>query len=173
MSMIKIAAGIAAIFWLSTPATAAMYRIENPADTIKNPADKMYNPATTKNNPSANIQNPASGMDDPDALAPPGKPGTAPRVAKVSGTASKQSKDQPGPHTTVVPRKNHHFKNVSTYLKTAERSFALEDHLGLISISEDALRRIAAGTLKASKKTKKTFLMYQAYGYAALESSTD
>jgi hypothetical protein len=42
-----------------------------------------------------------------------------------------------------------------------------------ISITEDALRRISAGTLKASKKTKQKLAKYKVLGYGLLEKNED
>jgi hypothetical protein len=43
----------------------------------------------------------------------------------------------------------------------------------LISITEDALRRINAGTLKASKKTERKLAKYKVLGYGLLEENED
>jgi hypothetical protein len=42
-----------------------------------------------------------------------------------------------------------------------------------LSITEDALRRISAGTLKASKKTERKLVRYKVFGYGLLEKNED
>lgn len=55
----------------------------------------------------------------------------------------------------------------------AKKAFAQDDYLDFLSITEDALRRINAGTLKASKKAKQKLDKYKVFGYGLLEKNED
>jgi hypothetical protein len=163
----KIAAALLGIACSSAPVAAAMYKIENPASTISNPAEKITNPATRTNNPASNIYNPGAAMGNPNPLSPPTKPVPAPKVVEDQEKLDKQIKSPPEPKV-AVPVKNYHFRTVDAYLTAAKKAFIQDDYLGFVSITEDALRRIAAGTLKASSKSKQQLLKYRAVGRSLL-----
>ncbi|HBG05521.1 MAG: hypothetical protein A2075_04535 [Geobacteraceae bacterium GWC2_58_44] len=167
----KIAAGCIFLLCLETTATAAMYKIENPASTIKNPADKMSNPATNTSNPASNIYNPGSRMDNPSPMSPPTQPVPVqvPKATEVSPekVPAQQTKDRPGPSAAIPPKK-YHFRSVNAYLEAAKRSFARDDYAEFLSITEDALRRINAGTLKASPKSRQQLIKYRKFGHDLL-----
>jgi hypothetical protein len=173
--MIRIAAGMVVVLCLNAPApaTAAMYVIENPAEKIHNPADKMYDPATQTNNPASNIYHPVSRMDNPKALSPP-KPAavTLPRATEAAALPAKQSKDQRQPRP-AVPQKRYHFNSVDSYLISAKKSFSKDDYVEFISLTEDALRRISAGTLKSSGKSRQRLINYKTFGYGLLVNPVD
>ena len=167
----RIAAALLGIVCLSAPVTAAMYRIENPAGTMSNPAEKMSNPATRTNNPASNIYNPGAAMGNPTPLSPPTKPVPAPRVVEAAPETKldKQIKSQPEPKV-AVPVKSYHLKTVDAYVTAAKKAFIEDDYVRFVSITEDALRRIAAGTLKASNKSKQQLLKYRAVGRGLLNN---
>jgi hypothetical protein len=146
---------------------SAVYTIDNPADRIHNPADKIYNPATNINNPASNIYNPASRMGNPNPLSPPTQPvPTTPPAEQVK----EQLQTQP---RFAIPHKHYHFKTVKAYIDEAKKAFNQDNYLRFISITEDALRRISAGTLKASEKTKQKLEKYKAFGYGLLEKEKE
>lgn len=58
---------------------------------------------------------------------------------------------------------------MKAYIDEAKKAFNQDNYLRFISITEDALRRISAGTLKASEKTKQKLEKYKAFGYGLLE----
>ena len=167
MSMIRLAAATAVVLCLNTPAIAAMYTIKNPAEKISNPANKIHNPATEVNNPAANIYNPATRMNNPDPLSPPTPPVPPPAVTEVTKPA-KQIKGLP-----TVPQKKYYFKTDREYITAAKKAFTQDDYVEFLSITEDALRRIGAGTLNASKKTKQKLTKYKEFGYGLLEKNED
>ena len=166
--MIRFIAGIAFLLCLnaSRPATAAMYVIENPASKISNPADGMNNPATQGNNPAAQIYNPASRMENRNPLSPP-KPVPEP-AATATSTKAGPAKTARQQYKPEIPRKSYHFQSVGAYLLAAKKAFINDDFLEFVSITEDALRRINAGTLKAPAKSKHILHKYQVFGYGLL-----
>lgn len=170
MILIRATAGIAMALCLIAPATAAMYTIKNPAEKINNPADKMYNPATQINNPASNIYNPAARMDNPDPLSPLTQPVSHPAVTEATATArpAKQIKKQPQPKS-AIPQKRYYFKTSRAYITAAKKAFVRDDYREFLSITEDALGRIHAGTLKASRKTRQQLTGYKVFGYGLLE----
>lgn len=174
MPLRKLTAGIAVLLCLHAPATAAMYTIDNPAEKINNPADKMYNPATHVNNPASNIYNPATRMNNPNPLSPPTQPVPPPTVPEATTTTkpAKQIKEQPK-SKPIIPQKSYYFKTVKAYINAAKKAFAQDDYREFVSITEDALRRINAGTLKASKKTRQKLAKYKVFGYGLLEKNED
>jgi hypothetical protein len=174
MSLRRLVAGMAVVLYLNTPTAAEMYTIKNPAEKISNPADKMYNPATHVNNPASSIYNPAARMDNPNPLSPPTQPVHQPAATEVSATTvpAKGIKEQPQPKP-AIPQKNYHFKTASAYINAAKKAFIQDDYRGFLSITEDALRRIKAGTLKASKKTKQKLVNYKVLGYGLLEKNEE
>ena len=159
---------IAVLFCLNTPAAAAMYTIDNPAAKMSNPADKMYNPATQVNNPAANIYNPATRMTDPNPITPPVQAVPQPAEVPIAKRPAKQAEVQPTPASTV-PVKSYSFKSANEYVNAAKRAFVRDEYMKFVSITEDALRRISAGTLKASKKTRQQLVKYKVFGYGLLK----
>ena len=155
------------------PAPAAIYVITNPADKINNPADKMYNPATQINNPAAVIDNPAGRMDNPTPLTP--VPQAVPQIsspgAAVATPPAKQAAERPP--KPAVPHRHYPFKTVKEYIAAAKKAFAQDDYLEFLAITEDALRHIGAGTLKASKKSRQKLLKYQTFGYGLLADTEE
>jgi hypothetical protein len=153
MSLRRLTTGIAVILCLNAPARGAMYKIDNPASNIYNPAARMANP-----NP----------------LSPPTQPVPQTTVTEVTTTTKpvKQIKEQPRPKSTI-PQKGYHFKTVGAYINAAKKAFARDDYLEFLSITEDALRRISAGTLKASKKAERKLTKYKVLGYGLLEKNED
>jgi hypothetical protein len=154
-------------------ATAAMYVIENPADKISNPANTMSNPAAQTNNPASNIYNPGARMDNPSPISPPTQPlpkTTAKAAAPAVGAASPehQARDQKR-FKPEIPQKKYYFKTVGEYVAAAKKSFAKDDYVEFLSVTEDALRRINAGTLKASAGMKHKLHNYKTFGYGLLE----
>ncbi len=175
MPLRRAVAGIAIVLLcLNAPATAAMYTIKNPAEKIRNPADKMYNPATQVNNPASNIYNPGTRMDNPNPLSPPTQPVPQPTVPEVTipTKPAKQINEQPQPKP-AIPQKNYYYKTAGAYINAAKKAFNKDDYREFISITEDALRRIRAGTLKVSKKTKQKLVGYKIFGYGLLEKHED
>jgi hypothetical protein len=153
MYLRRLATGIAVILCLNAPARAAMYKIDNPA---------------------SNIYNPAARMNNPNPLSPPTQPVPQPKVTEVTTPTkpAKQIKKQPQ-IKSAIPQKRYYFKTVRAYINAAKRAFARDDYIEFISITEDALRRISAGTLKASKKTKQKLAKYKVFGYGLLEKDED
>ena len=153
MLLRRIATGIAAILCLNAPAMGAMYKIDNPA---------------------SNIYNPATRMDNPNPLSPPTQPVPQPTVTEVTTATkpAKQIKEQPQPRS-AIPKKSYNFKTAGAYIKAANKAFTQDDYMEFLSITEDALRRISAGTLKASMKTKQKLVRYKAFGYGLLEKNGD
>lgn len=174
MPLRRIIHVISAVICLNAPATAAMYTINNPAEKITNPADKMYNPATQVKNPAANIYNPATRMNNPDPLSPPTQAEPQPAVteATISKRPAKKIKELPA-NKANIPAKNYNFKTEREYVIAAKKAFVKDDYTEFISITEDALRRIRAGTLKASRKTKQQLTRYKVFGYGLLEKNAD
>jgi hypothetical protein len=153
MNLRRLTTGIAAILFLNAPAWGAMYEIENPA---------------------SNIYNPASRMNNPNPLSPPTQPVPKPTATEATTTTepAKQSKEQPRPRS-AVPQKSYNFKNVTAYINAAKKAFAQDDYMEFLSITEDALRRINAGTLKASKKAERKLVKYKKLGYGLLDKNED
>jgi hypothetical protein len=153
MNLRRFATGIAAILCLNAPAWGAMFEI---------------------NNPASNIYNPATRMNNPNPLSPPTQPVPQPTVTETTTATKpeKQSKEQPRPRSTI-PQKSYYFKTATAYISAAKKAFARDDYLEFLSITEDALRRISAGTLKASKKTERKLTKYKVLGYGLLEKNED
>jgi hypothetical protein len=169
------AVGIAIILCLYAPATAEMYKIKNPAEKINNPADKMNNPATHINDPASNIYNPAARMDNPNPLSPPTQPVPQSTVTGVTTTKpAKQLGGNPQLQTRpAIPEKSYHFKTAGEYITSAKKAFTRDDYREFLAITEDALRRIRAGTLKTSGKTKQKLDKYRILGYGLLKDNED
>ena len=153
MNLRRLATAIAVILCLNAPARAAMYKIDNPA---------------------SNIYNPAARMNNPNPLSPPAQLVPQPTVREVTTTTkpAKQIKERPQ-IKSAIPQKRYYFKTGRAYINAAKKAFVQDDYIGFISITEDALRRISAGTLKASKKTEQKLVRYKAFGYGLLEKNED
>ena len=171
MTLTRSAAGFAGfaalLLSLQAPAMAADFSINNPADRIHNPASDIKNPA-------ANIYNPAAHMDNPNPLSPPTQPIPQPPATKnKSATESAdqiKAKPQHKPKA-AIPHKSYYFKSVKTYITAAKKALNQGRYIKSLSISEDALRRINAGTLRASKKSVQTLNKYKDLGYRQLEKN--
>jgi hypothetical protein len=145
-----LAAGIAIVLCLQAPAAAEMYKIDNPA---------------------SNIYNPATRMDKQNPLSPPSPPVPPPTVPAVTTTTKSEQQIKEQPQTKpVIPKKSYKFKTVEAYIDAANKAFIHEDYISFLSFTEDALRRINAGTLIASKKLKQKLDKYKAVGYGLLEN---
>jgi len=156
----------ALVICLHTPALSANYAIDNPAE-------KIYNPATDIKNPAVNIYNPATNLDNPSPISPPTQPLPQPAVVKPKAeevqVPVKQVKEPPKPLPEItIPIKKYSFRTAEAYLAAAKNAFNRDDFVEFVSITEDALRRINAGTLRASKKTKQKLDKYKAFGYGLL-----
>ena len=154
MTLRRLATGIAAILCLYAPARAAMYKIDNPA---------------------SNIYNPAARMNNPNPLSPPTKPAPQPIVKEETTTTKpvepkpvKQIKEQPQSNPTIH-KKKYYSKTARVYIIAAKIAFDKDDYNKVVAITEDALRRISAGKLKASKKEKLKLVNYKTVGYALLQ----
>jgi hypothetical protein len=146
------AAGIFALICsLQTPAISANFTIDNPA---------------------SNIYNPAAHMENPSPLSPPTQPLPSATATKEipAPIPAEKIKEQPlSQPKLTIPYKSYNFKTSGAYVIAAKKAFNRDDHIKFLSITEDALRRINAGTLSASKKTKQTLDKYRAFGYGLLE----
>jgi len=147
----------------SAAASAAMFVIENPARNISNPAATMNNPAGQSNNPAANIYNPGTRLDSRNPLSPPTK------LPEPPATASAAARPAQGQYKPQIPQKKYYYKTAGAYLRTAKIAFAADDYVEFLSVTEDALRRINAGTLSASANIKHKLHQYKAFGYGLLE----
>ncbi len=165
---------------LFTGAAAIMISLHTPAWSanlaIDNPAERIYNPARDIKNPAANIYNPASDLDNPSPISPPTQPIPRPEAAKPATEAvpSKQVKEPPKSiPKLVVPQKRYTFRTAAAYLAAAKNAFNRDDFVEFVSITEDALRRVNAGTLPASKKAKQKLVRYKAFGDGLLENDRE
>jgi hypothetical protein len=165
MIHIKLAASITAILiCLHKPAISEVYTIDNPADRIKNPAEKIYNPASDIKNPASNIYNPAGRMGDPNPLSTPNQSVPDPSVTKaVSAIEKSMLKSKPS-----IPQNNYGFNTVTQYIVAIKEAFNKDDYISFLSLTEDALKRITEGSLKASSKTKLKLKKYRKFGYNLL-----
>jgi hypothetical protein len=168
----KIATQLVVILSLSAAVSAEMYKIKNPAEKINNPADKIYNPATQINNPAANVYNPATRMNEANPLSPPTQPVPKFPATEVT-TATAPTKLNKEPSRPAIPQKSYYFKTAKEYVTAAKKAFVQDDYLEFLSITDDALRRIQAGTLKASKKTRQQLAKYKEFGYGLLEKNDE
>lgn len=129
----------------------------------------MYNPATQINNPAARIDNP-SPLATPTRPVPP----TKATVVTPGPEPAKLIKEKPQLQTRpAIPEKWYHFKTAGAYIALANKAFVRDDYREFLAITEDALRRISAGTLKASKKMKQKLHKYRIIGYELLKDSED
>ncbi|MDD2735927.1 MAG: hypothetical protein PHF56_18490 [Desulfuromonadaceae bacterium] len=168
---IAIIGSIVVVFGLLLPVMSANYVIDNPADKIKNPAGTMNNPATHINNPASNIHNPAGRMDNPNPLSPvtPAIPKPLVTNKMPAAPSAEQIGHRPLSQAIVaVPIKTYHFKTVGAYVSAAKKAFGRDDYSAFVSIADDALRRIRAGTLKASNKSRQKLLKYKKFGQSLL-----
>lgn len=141
------ATGVALVCCLHAPAMAEIYKIENPASNIYNPATRMENP-----NP----------LSPPTQNAPPQKaPVTEP-------PKQLQGQQQAAPNLTI-PHKKYKFKTAEEYIAAAKKAFNQDDYKRFLSITEDALRKIHDGTLKASKAARQRLNKYKVIGYRLLD----
>ena len=152
----------------SAPATAAMYVIDNPAGKISNPAGNMNSPASQNNNPAANIYNPGARMDNRNPLSPPTK-APEPTASAASAPAAAPQPAQRQRYPPEIPQKKYYYKTAGAYIRAAKKSFVKDDYVEFLSITEDALRRINAGTLKASANTRHKLNQYKVFGHGMLE----
>lgn len=173
MSVKRSAAGIAVLLCaLQAPAMSANFAIDNPADKIRNPAGKIYNPATEVNNPALHIYNPAARINDPNPLSPPTQP-VVPEEVPPTRSAG-QGKELSLPRSSpAVPHKNYRLTTVGAYIIAAKKAFTRDNYREFIAITEDALRRISAGTLRSSQKSKQILNRYQKFGYGLLGNGED
>lgn len=155
MSVLKITAVIAGLCCLNGPATAAMFVIENPAGQISNPAATMDNPAPHPANPATNVYHPVAATDNRKVPTLPAATEPAPPAQPV--------KAQP-----ELKQKKYHLKSVKAYIAAAKRSFVMDDYAEFIAVTEEALRRIDAGTLKVTKQSEDILVKYRVIGYVLL-----
>jgi hypothetical protein len=80
----------------------------------------------------------------------------------------KQIKEQPQSKPTIH-KKKYYSKTARVYIIAAKIAFDKDDYNKVVAITEDALRRISAGKLKASKKEKLKLVNYKTVGYALLQ----
>lgn len=148
-----LATGIATfVLCVYTPAIAKMFKIENPA---------------------ANIYNPASRMNEPNPISPPTQAIPQP-TAQVKETPTENQKVQPqqSQHPQAkhaINRKNYKYKSARAYINAAKKAFVQDNYLEFLLITEDALRRINAKTLNASKKLEKQLIKYKAFGHGLID----
>lgn len=141
----------ALLICLQTPAMSANFAIDNPASNIYNPAAHMDNPSPIS----------------PASQAIPAPPAITKEIAAPLPVEKIKVQPQPQPKPTI-PNKNYHFKTVNAYIVAAKKAFNRDNHMEFVSITEDALRRINAGTLRASKISKQKLLHYKTFGYGLL-----
>ncbi len=146
-------------------AVAANYTISNPADKIVNPAGRISNPAEKMYNPASNIANPAEQLANPNPVIP-----VQTKIPLPVGQAKLAAEK---PALPVVPAKYYTFKKVKEYLEAAKKAFGKDDYTEFTTLSEDALRRINSGGLKASRKTIKKLEKFRTFGYALLAKDED
>jgi hypothetical protein len=63
-----------------------------------------------------------------------------------------------------VPHKHASFSTVKAYLAAADKAYNRGDYGRFLSMSEEALNRIRAGTLAASKEAKQKLIRNRALG---------
>lgn len=167
MQLLRLCYIITIVIGLQAPVTAANFKIDNPAEKIDNPAAKMYNPATEIKNPAVNIVNPAAKINNPNPASPV-TPAASHSSKEEYVRSTKQAEKSAG-LKSVIPQKNYTFKKVKEYINAAKKAFAQDDYIEFLSITEDALRRINSGSLKASRKTRQKLAKYKKFGYGLLE----
>lgn len=117
--------------------------------------------------PAANIYNPGTRLDSRNPLSPPTK--VAGPVATATPAEAPPARSAQPEYIPQVPQKKYYYKTVGAYVRAAKKSFVDDDYVELLSIKEDALRRINAGTLKASANTKHKLQNYKVFGYGLLK----
>ncbi len=163
----RLVAGFAIVLGVCATALSAIYEIDNPAAQIKNPASKMYNPASNVDNPSSKIYNPAANMNNPSPVSPVTQPVPQPEETKSASRPQKRS--LPPLTRPAIPQKRYNYKTVKQYLKAAKKAFITDNYMEFLMITEDAVRRIDGGTLKASNKEKVRLKKYKTFGYGLVE----
>ena len=153
----------------AAPAAAAMFVIENPASTISNPADKMNNPAAQSNNPASSIYNPGTRLDARNPLSPPSKAPEHTATATAGQGEPLPAQQGQKQYKPEIPQKKYYFKTVGAYVRAAKKAFSGDDYVEFLSLTDDALRRISAGTLKASANTRHKLQRYRVFGAGLLE----
>jgi hypothetical protein len=152
MALIILTVGIAVLlFSLHTPAMSANYKIDNPASSIYNPAARM---------------------DNPNPISPVTQPVPQPNATKeiTSANPAIQANERPlSQDGRAIQHKKYYFKTVGAYINAAKKAFNRDDYMEFFSISEDALGRINAGTLRASINTKQKLVKYNRFGYELLD----
>ncbi len=162
MTLPGLSAFISILVFICGNAIAAEYNDINPADKIKNPSGRIYNPSSDIKNPADKISNPAEKITtNPNPVTPAAQP-----VVMQAEPANPQAVKKA---TAVVQKKYYTFTKVNEYIVAAKKAFVRDDIIEFIAITEDALRRITAGSLKAAAKTKIKLNKYRAFGYSLLE----
>ncbi len=167
MNIQRLAAGFAIVFGVCPPVMSANYEIDNPAAQINNPASKMYNPASKTNNPASTIYNPASQMNNPSPISPVKPP--PPQTEEKKSTSRPKKSTLPLQARPAIPQESYNYKTAKQYITAAKKAFIFDDYMEFMKITEDAVRRIKSGTLKASRKEKVRLEKYKAFGYGLLE----
>jgi hypothetical protein len=124
------------------------------------------------NNPASNIYNPATQMDNPNPLSPPVQPVPQPAVTDEIPVplSSGEIKERPlSQAKQILPARSYFFKTVGAYIAAAKKAYKRGDYRELISVTEDGLRRIKAGTLRASRISRQKLVDYKEFGYGLLE----
>jgi hypothetical protein len=112
-------------------------------------------------------------MNDPNPLSPATQSVPLPAVTEgvVELAPAEKTKEIPAPKLRqAIPHKSYHFKTVKAYLVAAKKAFNRDDYREFISITEDALRRIRAGSLQASAEIQQKLSRYETFGYGLLEN---
>jgi hypothetical protein len=169
MRRVTVMAALVLTLAAGEPAKAAMYVIENPAATISNPAGNMNNPAGQSNNPAANIYNPGTRLGSRNPLSPPTKAPEPVTTATATPAEAPPARSAQPQYIPQIPQKKYYYKTVGAYVRAAKNSFVADDYVEFLSITEDALRRINAGTLKTSANIKHKLHNYKVFGYGLLK----
>jgi hypothetical protein len=91
-----------------------------------------------------------------------------------AAVAAEQIGNRPLSQATVaVPIKKYQFKTVAAYFTAAKKAFGRDDFSEFVAIADDALRRIGAGTLNASSRSKQKLLKYKAFGQSMLDRTEE
>ena len=101
-------------------------------------------------------------MDNPNPLAPATQPFSPPAAAKeIPATIpAEQIKERPQSQLKrMILHKSYYLKTGGAYVAAAKKAFYRDDHTEFLSITEDALRRINAGTLRGSNKSKRMLVI--------------
>jgi hypothetical protein len=155
MPLRRLITGVAIVFCMQAPATGEMFKIDNPA---------------------SNIYNPATQMNDPNPLSTPTQPIPQSKAKEASTTTEPAKQIQEPPQTPskpTIPHKRYKFKTVKGYINAAKKAFNQDNYIEFLSITEDALRRINAGTLKASMESIQKLNKYKVVGYRLLDNNAE